>query len=161
MIKKSEAMPAIDFCLRQCEQHVRWIRLRGRHLGQCNNVWSLSKIFKSKEYVVLKVWFHLVHPTSFYSTITNENLVPDKMWFSAKANAILFTKIRIKVPNNKNWLQYILQAGYCWIGLLDCNPIWWIGLWMTIQSQNRIWDSQSSYVISIQIQNIKIILSKN
>ncbi len=38
---------------------------------------------------------------------------------------------------------------------LDCNPIWWIGLWSTIQSQNWILDldCQSSFVISIQIQN--------
>jgi len=45
----------------------------------------------------------------------------------------------------------------------DCNPIWWIGLWLTIQSQNRILDldCQSSFVISFQIQNIRIIFSRN
>jgi len=45
---------------------------------------------------------------------------------------------------------------------VDCNPIWWIGLILTIQTQNQILDldGQSSFVVSIQIQNIRIILSK-
>jgi len=45
----------------------------------------------------------------------------------------------------------------------DCNPIWWIELQLKIQSQNLILDldCQSSFVISIQIQNFIIILSKN
>ncbi len=62
-----------------------------------------------------------------------------------------------------DWDIWWLFPGYCWIGLLnpDCNPIWWIGLWLTIQSQNWILDldCQSSFAISIQIQNIRIILS--
>jgi hypothetical protein len=47
--------------------------------------------------------------------------------------------------------------------LLDYYPIYWIELGLTIQSQNWILDldCQSSFVISIQIQNFIIILSKN
>jgi len=50
-----------------------------------------------------------------------------------------------------------------WIGGLlnpDCNPIQWIGLWLTIQSQNWILDldCQPSFSISIQIQTIAVYL---
>jgi len=66
----------------------------------------------------------------------------------------------------KSAVLYILRLLLDWIaGLLnpDCNPIWRIGLWLTIQTQNQILDldCQSSFVVSIQIQNIRIILSKN
>ncbi len=53
-----------------------------------------------------------------------------------------------------------------WIaGLLnpDCNPVWWIGLWLTIKNRNRILDldCQSSFCISIQIQKQSYFLSRN
>ncbi len=96
--------------------------------------------------------------------LTNENLVPDKMWFSAKANAILFTKIRIKVINNKNWLQYILQAGYCWIAIqfggLDCE--WQSKVKIGFGIVNPVMSFQSKSRISkLFYQKIKISCSNN
>jgi len=71
--------------------------------------------------------------------------------------------IRLKHFKNENVGGSTDQTHYSTQGIAgllnpDCNPIWWIGLWLTIQSQKWILDlnCQSSFVISIQIQNIEL-----
>ncbi len=77
-------------------------------------------------------------------------------------------KLLLSFANHLKFYQFkiicLCRVLLDWIaGLLnpDCNPVWWIGLWMTIQNQNRILDYQSSFCISIQIQKQSYFLSRN
>jgi len=61
--------------------------------------------------------------------------------------------------SNSSTLFFILYyrlhtQGIAGLNNPDCNPIWWIGLGLTVHIQNWIldWDCQSSFFTSIQIQ---------
>jgi len=59
----------------------------------------------------------------------------------------------------------VFFAKYCKMkgiaGLLnpDCNPIWWIGLWLKIQSQNLIWTVNP--VFSVKVKIVYYLQTKN
>ncbi len=71
----------------------------------------------------------------------NGKLKADQNGFSkALRNQIIISDLRtlgIRYPNFSDTQTSVfdLLTEYCWIGLLnpDCNPIWWIGLTLSIQ----------------------------